>query len=502
MSKTISYKQIEGFPNYTVNPYGYIFDKTVGKNMTPDIIKGFGHVTLVSEKHTTVFRVDFLVATAFIPNPTKATSVNHKDGKSYYCSAANLEWATKSNMQIKFKQEKHFYVYYNSDDGKFKLYNSITNKITLVPSLPTDDGDRIFSLTKPYESTDEDMIRYVKDFNQSCFELANNKIIEFDYKFAYNHNVAVMNFLKQTSKDKYSHHTEQTTTEYKWSKQCPNSASFYCEPGTYQCYGYDFSFNHGTIMGTQAVMIPTRKGKEYFLDSIDINDLKVGYYRVQITSSHKHIKKVFTFSKFNVYTDIDVRFAINNKNKFQFKIELIDDDEPNAYLYKDGHLQRTSAIFDDWYSILVQLRKAFPKNILVKFLCSSLHGQLSSANTSTKTLQEVKDEKLDIGHTNESDFKIVDYQNYNYCEKEYYELLDMKKPYKYNIRLQSFLMAQCRANIAAIAMTNLDNVIRIHTDNVTFKDVDPQFKIDGFNLEKKTTGLLKWSHVNKCERLD
>jgi hypothetical protein len=179
-------------------------------------------------------------------------------------------------------------------------------------------------------------------------------------------------------------------------------------------------------------------------------------------------------------------------------MELIDDGEATAYLYKDKDIEYTKDIFgENWYTILVEMRKLYPDNILTKYMCSSLHGMFASGNTEWKTKQEVIDEELDICFTDQADFKIVQYKNYNFGEKEVYKLLNNEKPYKYNVRLQSFLLSECRNKTASIVMTDIENVIRVHTDNVCFRNIDPKFNIDGLKLEKKTTGLIKWENVNK-----
>jgi hypothetical protein len=485
-------KIIKEFPDYEISPEGFIYNGLTKKILKPSFYNSkYPMVTLRRRDENGNFtdatrqdlRYDILVANAFIPNPTNSTILIHKDKKLANCNINNLEWKVDQ-----------YYLYYKRYDG-FRIYDSVTKEITTSNRLPYDES-KVFYVTKPYEDSDESMLQYAVDFNRSVQELKENDICKFDYLFGYNHNIATMNFFKQTSKGLFEHHTKQLQIEYKWSKKCNNTAPIYCEKGTFECYGYDFSFNHGDIMANSDLEIPYEHGKEYYLDGLPDNtdDLPVGYYHVKIVSDYKYISKVFYFSKENIYTNIDLKFAMDNKKKFKFEIELFDDDEPNAYLYKKT--EYTKDIFKNWFDTLTDLRAKFPKNILIKFMCSSLHGQLSSANTRHMTGQECKKLNLNMCYSNHATYKIVDY-NIDSKDNEYYTLLLNEQPYKYNIRLQSFLMSACRLKTAKIVMYDIRNVVRIHTDNVTFKNVDPKFKIKGLKLEDKTTGLIEWANVNK-----
>jgi hypothetical protein len=76
----------------------------------------------------------------------------------------------------------------------------------------------------------------------------------------------------------------------------------------------------------------------------------------------------------------------------------------------------------------------------------------------------------------------------------------MIEPYRYNFRLKSFLTAYGRVKIAEVALTNIENVIRIQTDGIVFnKQVKLCFPL--LVKDDKTTGLIKWINVNQYSDL-
>jgi len=88
----------------------------------------------------------------------------------------------------------------------------------------------------------------------------------------------------------------------------------------------------------------------------------------------------------------------------------------------------------------------------------------SQSNNIIKTWDEIQEEGLKIGMGNSFDYKIIDYK----AEKDYYKLQCMAQPYRHNIRLKSFLTAYGRVKIAEVAQTNLDGMLRCHTDGIVF----------------------------------
>jgi hypothetical protein len=82
----------------------------------------------------------------------------------------------------------------------------------------------------------------------------------------------------------------------------------------------------------------------------------------------------------------------------------------------------------------------------------------------------------------------------------YYKVIDVQKPYKYNLRLKPFITSFGRIQTAKIALENLDSVIRIHTDGIVF-DKPITTDLPNFIPEKKTTGRIQWNNVNDYHRI-
>lgn len=92
------WKDIEGYEGlYQVSTWGRIRSLYKGriKILKPDVNeKGYLKVKLFAEGKGKNFRVNRLVASAFIPNLYDLPQVNHKDGNKQNNSYTNLEWTT------------------------------------------------------------------------------------------------------------------------------------------------------------------------------------------------------------------------------------------------------------------------------------------------------------------------------------------------------------------------------------------------------------------------
>lgn len=404
---------------------------------------------------------------------------------------------------------ENYICYYELHDGCYRIINSKTEIIETVERLPWNIST--FYLTKPYDATSEDLLRYCKDILIASEQLKTNKLIKnFDYiqpykktdgTFKYQtHGINIERLFKITCKGKYEDHEPITPIEASYFDRCNNGGLTYCcEEGTYNCFGYDFSNYYASILASTKFIIPFKEGKECHMNKLPPK-IKFGFYNINITSNDARFNKIFAFSKHNIYTSYDIRFCLEliEKYNFDIKMELNQTIHNNAYIYKLDNQTSGNKIFDRWYNTILVLKKEYPKNILIKMMSSSLWGHLQISNI--KYLPEEEAEKLDIGMNGTEDYNIV---NYVYKEdgKSYYKLRDNKKPYKYNIRLKPFITAMGRIKTAKVALMNLDKVIRIHTDGVVFSEPQ-EFYIDNFIPENKTTGLIHFKNVNNYQRVD
>jgi hypothetical protein len=436
-----------------------------------------------------------LVAYAFKPEYDGSTLI-YNDENPRNPNLNNLKWIRKFNKHTQF-------IYYQTIDDEYKgILSNDPNKIITLHTLPTETCN--FFISKQYRDQetkiirDEDIKRYYKDFMDSCAELMSDKndILKIYYKLYTSHFKAITCTFLRLCHGKHEDHDNIDMIERSWIEKCCKCGQLYIKSGRYKCHGYDYKFNYPTCMQETDFIIPKKQGKEKILNKLPNkrNDIKVGYYHVKITSNHPNINKVFMFSKYDVYTSLSLKYAMKFKKRFNIKIELIHDDKPNAYIYNDNDLVSGHYIFSNWFNIISRLRSKFPNNILIKNLGTMCWGTITQANT-TYTTEE---------HLNDPIYKNYDiyeehlYKNgSSYTTK--YELINTSQPYRFNIRLKGFLPAYCRRkiNLKAIESNDIDNIVRIHTDNLTFKDNRHDELIsDDFKTEDKTTGDLEWTVIN------
>ena len=131
-------------------------------------------------------------------------------------------------------------------------------------------------------------------------------------------------------------------------------------------------------------------------------------------------------------------------------------------------------------------------------MLSSLWGVLSGNNIITRNEEQVESQNLSIGGSDKADYQILDYIDNE--ETPYYKLLDTKNPYKHNIRLKPFITSYARLIVASVALDNVDSVIRIRTDNITYNK-PIEHNIPNLIPEGKTTGKIDWKHTNKYNKI-
>jgi len=367
----------------------------------------------------------------------------------------------------------------------------------------------MINITKEYEATDTSLLEYIVNFKIWTNELKINKIYPInwiDNKYPYiNNHVAIKMIFNQFSKSSIKHHKPIHKIEARWMKNTYNGALLYCEPQLCESFSYDYSSFYPKNLSSKQLLIPNAEGKEYILSELpNITKIPTGFYRVNISCTHKDFKKLFSFSHNNTYLDKSLYQAMKYKTKYDIKIELIHDGEPNAYLYNDEVLETGDKIFGKWYKIIKDIRDIYPKNVLLKFLSSSLGGQLSRRLKIMKTYDEIIKEDLDIGMSDDNKYIIHNKHMYirDGKEYEYYELIESDNQFFTNIRLTPFLTAYSRNKTSRLVMKDINSVIRINTDSVTFSKpqtftkLDNQLDYNSLKFEDKSSGLIMWRNVN------
>ena len=87
-------EKVNGYPHYSVNEEGQVFNNKTGRKLKQSIKKGYCMVYLYNENGRKSFLVHRLVASAFIPNSDNLPEVNHKDENPLNNNVNNLEWCT------------------------------------------------------------------------------------------------------------------------------------------------------------------------------------------------------------------------------------------------------------------------------------------------------------------------------------------------------------------------------------------------------------------------
>ena len=115
----------------------------------------------------------------------------------------------------------------------------------------------------------------------------------------------------------------------------------------------------------------------------------------------------------------------------------------------------------------------------------------------------MNEQKLDVSLDYDPNHKYYIYDVVRNRKKkvDIYEIRNTENPYYHNIaRIKPFLLAKSRALTGTVALKYIDDVVRIHTYNITFNkqhdDVIELFKSKTMTLTKedKTTGTITWKN--------
>ena len=388
------------------------------------------------------------------------------------------------------------YLVYYKDSDKYRYYDGKEFKsANTIFNLKIN----FFEMHHSYENSDEGLKLYYDNMKiwseqiKSKFTVSKNP---FDYLNRFSDTKSIEGFCTIFCANKIKTHDSITFTEQKWIEKTNNAGLMTCKPTEQakKIYSYDGKGFYQHILSSNEFMIPDKEGYETILSELPKrNNLKHGFYRVKISSSNPHAKLVFAFNSDNIYYYYDLNFALSHRKTLNFEFELIQDGDPNAYIYDS--IIESSSVFGRWNKMINELKKECPENKLLKNLGSKCWGVMSK-----RCQIQIDDKELDDNFEKYKNCDIIRTKKFGEygCPdfREIHYLQDETQPYKHNIRLKTQITSFARAYIATFAMADLDNLVRIHTDCVAF--TKPQ-KIDKklFKREEKSSGLIQFYSCNK-----
>ena len=410
------------------------------------------------------------------------------------------------------------YLVYYKDNGKYRTFNGIEfSTLHSIHNLRVN----FFLMHKSYDKIDDNLTLYHKNI-KIWSEQIKSKFTQckFDYVSKFKDTKAVEHFCLLFCKKHIKTHDPISFTEQQWIEKCNNIGLMTCKPNekAEKMYSYDGKGFYQMILARDDFMIPDKEGYETTLEKLPkLSQLKHGYYHVKITSRNPLAKLVFAFNSDDIYYYYDVAFALHHKIALNFEFEMVSsrgtnasadagrasarvvkDNKPNAYLYDS--IVSASDIFDKWNDMILDLKREFPDNKLIKNLGSTCWGAMSE-----RCQFQVNDQELDDNFDKYKNCDIIRTKKYgewgNDDYREVHTLQDPEKPYKHNIRLKAQITSFARAFIGNIGMQDIHHLARIHTDSLSFtrpKSLDnTDFNKKLFKKELKTSGLIRFHSCTK-----
>jgi len=394
-------------------------------------------------------------------------------------------------------------VYYETPTG-YKSFDGVIVQDTKIKPYG-------FYLVKPYKATIEELKIYYQKLSDDLEELCD--ITKLDYKRLeiLDYKKLIGTLFKIYRGDKKIKYDTIEFYEYEFFENCFNAGLNTATKGLYEnVQAFDYKKFYAQILGGDKTTfkVPITKGKLQILKKIPPKkEIQYGIYRVKISSYSPNISKVFAFNENNYYTHIDLIRALDLSfsKRFDVKIELIQDKEPNALMYDE--LIDSKIIFIRYVKKIQEVLLTYPKNKLCKFLLSGLWGNLSQKGHTKKLTMNEYDEL-----ENKEKYNLVDIHT-KYINNEFvdiFELLHINNIQQTNYRLKSFLTSQGRNKMSQnlTRIQNLDDIIRVCTDGViltneakyTSRFISKEFihddKYNNKNIEIKNVNKISFFYKN------
>jgi hypothetical protein len=218
-------------------------------------------------------------------------------------------------------------------------------------------------------------------------------------------------------------------------------------------YKYDICSEYPSLMVSSQHKYPIGKGtlKTFTTEEFDeLTFYSFGIYHVKVWDIDK---RLFKENHENWYTHTDLNYA---KTKLKLKISLIEDDEPNALLYDNSKLMTGKKLFGPFVNYLFEFKKAGHKEIKKYLNC--LWGTLSQADVMSVKTDKIFAKQKIMKITPDNDGNLT----FDFVLKHKYYELDFA-------RIKPFLFSYGRTKISNVILSNIDDVVRLHTDGFMCK---------------------------------
>lgn len=413
-------------------------------------------------------------------------------------------------VTIKLKNEHYTYVEQRSKDilKAVKINDKIKESKKLYVYT---DHKNIFDGSKMFSLPENEFLTMIKNKRFSNISLMNvptgEKHKEYHEKIINN-----CNLVKQLSENKIDlskmNYSEKDTVkkmifhelkgivqpeemdiveEGHISRATQGGLMFSCEEKTTfdKAFMIDINSMYPSIMNNSSFKFPIVKPTYEKLDKLP-EFLSYGIYRCVVhRSGDEKIDRWFKFSSFNEYTHISLNHALF----LGLKVELIQDDQANAILYKGARDRVLSKhYFGKTIDYLYEMKKQHSKETRsFKNMLNLIWGSLCEKNY-------IKKNTLD-GDIDCEDNDLISIKPSENCNKV--KMLSSEKIFLYPFaRIQPFLLSYARFEMCKQLFKLNDKIIRVHTDSaLLITDVKDLFetsdKMGCWKIENEGSCIVK-----------